>query len=175
MELILTPQAFLGALVIFSLRVADMSMDTLRMLFVVRGRKLLAWVLGFFQSIIFVVAITSVLAHLGNVLNIIGYAAGFATGNVVGMLIEERLALGFIQISIISSHRSAAVAESLRASGYAVTEISARGKDGMVGLLNASVQRKEVDHLQTIVRNCDREAFITAEDVRPIRRGYWRA
>src|SRR5512136_3481821 len=99
----LSLSAWLGALGIFALRVADMTFDTLRMLFVVRGRKGVAWVLGFMQSVIFVIAITSVLSHLDNPLNVIGYAAGFATGNVVGMWIEEWLAIGYVKISIVSS------------------------------------------------------------------------
>src|SRR5512137_453094 len=102
MEILLSPQAWLAAGLIFLLRVSDMTLDTLRVLVVMRGRKGIAWVLGFFQSIIFVTAITSVLANLDNPLNILGYAAGFATGNVVGMLIEERLAIGHIQLSIVS-------------------------------------------------------------------------
>lgn len=175
MEVLLSSQAWLTALGIFVLRVADMTLDTIRVLFVVRGRKRLAWVLGFFQSLIFVIAISSVLANLNNPLNIIGYAAGFATGNVVGMLIEDRLAIGHIQFSIISPSLGAAIAEKIRSSGYAVTEIPARGQSGTVNLLQCSVQRKDRDHIETIILEVDPEAFVTAEDVRPVRRGFWRA
>jgi len=175
MEAFLNPAAWGTALLIFALRVGDMALDTIRVLFVVRGRKGLAWVLGFFQSLIFVIAITSVLANLDNPLNVVGYAGGFATGNVVGMLIEERLAIGHVQISIISSRRGAVVAELLRERGYAVTEIPARGKDGMVSMLNVAVLRKDVDRVEKIVLESDPEAFITADEVRPMRRGFWRA
>jgi uncharacterized protein YebE (UPF0316 family) len=82
MELYLTPQAWLTAGLIFLLRVSDMTLDTLRVLMVMRGKKGIAWILGFFQSAIFILAISSVLTHLDNPLNIIGYAAGFATGDV---------------------------------------------------------------------------------------------
>lgn len=175
MEWVFTVQALLSATLIFALRVSDMSLDTLRVLFVMRGRKGIAWVLGFFQSAIFVVAITSVLSHLDNPLNVIGYAAGFATGNVVGMTIEERLAIGHTELRIISSRRGAAIAERLRAEGYAVTEIPARGKDGMVTMLSVSVLRKNNDRVRGMVNDVDAEAFITAEDIRPIRHGFWRA
>jgi uncharacterized protein YebE (UPF0316 family) len=175
LEVFLSPSAWLGALGIFALRVTDMTFDTLRMLFVVRGKKAVAWVLGFLQSVIFVIAITSVLSHLDNPLNVIGYAAGFATGNVVGMLIEERLAIGHVKISIVSSARGAALAQTLRESGFAVTEIPARGKDGMVSMLSVSVLRKDVSHVQAIVREKDADSFVIAEDVRPLRRGFWRA
>ena len=175
MELLLSPEAWFSALLIFALRVCDMTLDTLRVLFVMRGKKRIAWVLGFFQSAIFVLAIGRVLTQLNNPLNIIGYAAGFATGNVVGMLIEERIAIGHVLINIISPRRGSAIVTHLRQNGYAVTESSGRGKDGMVSMINCSVLRKQVDTVRELVNEIDPEAFITAEDVRPVRRGFWRA
>jgi uncharacterized protein YebE (UPF0316 family) len=174
-QFLLSPAAWLGALTIFAMRVSDMSMDTLRVLFVMRGRKGIAWVLGFFQSVIYILAITSVLSQLDNPLNVIGYAAGFATGNVVGMLIEERLAIGHLHLQIVSSRRGTALSEALREAGYGVTEIPARGKDGVVSMLSVSVLRKDVDKIEKLVHTHDPEAFMTSEDVRPVRRGFWRA
>ena len=130
-DYLFSSSAWLSGLLIFCLRVSDMTLDTLRMLFVVRGRKAIAWTLGFFQAAIFVIAITRVLSNLSNPLMVLGYAAGFATGNVVGMLIEERLAIGHMQLSIVSSARGAALAQALRAAGFAVTELPGRGKDGI--------------------------------------------
>lgn len=175
MEVFLSGSAWLMALGIFALRVCDMSLDTIRVLFVVRGRKGLAWVLGFFQSLIFVVAIGTVLADLKNPLNILGYAAGFATGNVLGMYIEERLAIGHIHIAIVSPTRGSIVSERLRNDGFAVTEISARGRSGTVNMLHCDVLRKDLDRVETIILEEDPDAFVTAEDVRPVRRGFWRA
>jgi uncharacterized protein YebE (UPF0316 family) len=175
MEILLSPQAWLGAGLIFILRVSDMTLDTLRVLVVMRGRKGIAWVLGFFQAAIFVLAISSVLKDLNNIINVFGYAAGFATGNVVGMLIEERIAIGHTHLRIVSSRRGSAIADKLREDGYAVTEVAGRGKDGMVTVLNCSVLRKNVDRVRTLINSVDAEAFITAEDVRPVRRGFWRA
>jgi uncharacterized protein YebE (UPF0316 family) len=175
MEILTNVNAWFAAGLIFLMRVSDMTLDTLRVLVVMRGKKPIAWVLGFFQSSIFVLAISTVLSNLDNPLNMIGYAAGFATGNVVGMWIEERLAIGHLHLRIISSRRGAAIAEALRAEGYAVTEIPARGKDGTVSLLAISVLRKNAGKIQELIRTIDEEAFITAEDVRPLRRGFWRS
>lgn len=175
LDIFLSPAAWLGAFVIFSLRVCDMTLDTLRMLFVVRGRKAIAWVLGFFQSVIFVVAITTVLSNLDNLLNIAGYAAGFATGNVIGMWIEQRLAIGHVKVSIVSQGRGPALAEALRQAGFAVTEIPARGKDGMVSMLSVSVLRRDVARVEAIIHEHDAGSFVIAEDVRPLRHGFWRA
>jgi uncharacterized protein YebE (UPF0316 family) len=174
LSFLLSSQAWLSALAVFGLRVTDMTMDTMRMLFVMRGKKKFAWFLGFFQSIIYIVAISSVLAHLDNPLTVIGYGAGFATGNVLGMYLEERLAIGFTQIQVVSSRRGSLIMEQLRAAGYGVTEIPARGMDGSVQLINLSVARRDVSRVDTIVLEADPDAFITAEDVRPIRRGFWR-
>jgi len=175
MELLLSPQAWLSAGIIFGLRVTDMTLDTLRVLFVMRGRKLIAWILGFFQALVFVIAITSVLRDLSNPLNILGYAAGFATGVVVGMAIEQRLAIGHVHVRVISPTRGTGIAEKLRGEGYAVTEVPARGKDGMVTMLNCSVLRKDTRRIRSMVNEVDPDAFITSEDMRPIRRGFWRA
>ena len=175
MEVLFTPEVLLSAGLIFILCVMDMTLDTLRVLFVMRGRKGIAWVLGFFQALIFVVAISTVLSDLDNLFNILGYAAGFATGNVVGILLEGRLAIGHIQLSIVSPRLGTAIAERLRGDGYAVTEVPARGRDGMVALLNCSVLRRNVAKVHNIVNELDPEAFITAEEVRPVRRGFWRA
>jgi uncharacterized protein YebE (UPF0316 family) len=175
MEAIFNQGPVVSAIVIFLLRIGDMSLDTIRVLFVVRGKKKLAWILGFFQALIFVVAISSVLANADSWLNILGYAAGFATGNVVGMFIEDRMALGHLHLTIYSSMRGAAIAEALRKDGYGVTEISGRGKDGTVTVLHCSVLRRKMDSVETIVLEEDPSAFITTADVRQVRRGFWRA
>lgn len=175
MTITLSDNIWISALVIFLLRVIDMSLDTMRMLFVVRGKKPIAWILGFLQSLVFVIAISTVLANLNNILNIIGYAAGFATGNVLGMFIEERLAIGHIAMRVISSKKDLGIAKALRKAGFAVTEIQARGKDGKVALLNSSIMRRDVSRFEDLVTKTEPGAFITAEDVHPIRVGFWRA
>ncbi len=175
LQLLTSPEAWLAALLIFCLRITDMSLDTLRVLFVVRGRKPIAWALGFFQSAVYVIAITKVLSNLGNPLTILGYAAGFATGNVLGMFVEERLAVGHVQIQVVSRRRGVALAKALRQGGFGVTEIPAKGRDGTVRLLTASVLRRDLAHAKQIVHETDADAFVTSEDVRPVRRGFWRA
>ena len=174
-EILTSPQAWLGAGLIFVLRVVEMSLDTVRVLMVMRNRKGLAWILGFFQAGLFIFAIGFVLSDLENPIRILGYAAGFATGTVVGMFIEERLAIGHIQVNIVSPTFGNAVAEEMRAEGYALTEILARGKDGMVTMLSCSVRRKNVYKVRRIVNRIDPTAFITAEDIQPVRRGFYRA
>jgi uncharacterized protein YebE (UPF0316 family) len=160
---------------IFLLRVANMALDTLRVLYTVRGRNREAWVFGFTTSLLFVVAISIVLTNLDNIWNVIAYAAGFATGNVVGIKIEARLAVGHAHVRIISSHLGTEIAESIRAAGYAATELPARGRDGTVSVINCSVSRKDIARVRAEVDKIDPSAFITVEDIRPIHRGFWKA
>jgi uncharacterized protein YebE (UPF0316 family) len=164
---------FLSAVSIFAMRIADVSLYTLRLLMTVRGRKALAWVFGFFQGILFVTVIRIVLANVNNWANVLGYASGFATGLVVGMLIEQRLALGHAHIRIFSSRQGLALTERLREAGFAVTEIPARGKDGTVTLLECNVLRRHSSQVQKLVEETDPEAFITVQDIRPVQRGFW--
>jgi uncharacterized protein YebE (UPF0316 family) len=161
--------------VIFGLRVCDMSFDTLRVLFVVRGRKPQAWILGFLQSSLWVLAITSVLSNLDNLWNVIAYAGGYATGTVVGMAIEERLAIGHSHMQIISSRRGSAIVEALRTAGYGATEFPARGRDGTVSVISISVRRRDIAKVKREVEKIDIDAFITVEDIRPLHRGFWRS
>ncbi len=165
---------WVGALVIFGLRVINMTLDTLRILFMMRGKKTLSWIFSFVVSLIYVLVLTSILSSLNSPLYIVSYAAGFATGGVVGIWLEKRLAIGYTNIQIISPRRGAAMAQKLRENGFAVTEIPARGKDGMVSMLSLSVRRKQVLDVEKIINECDESAFVTSEDIHPIRRGFWR-
>ena len=161
------------SILIFLVRVLSISMDTLRFMLTMRGKRGIAWVLGFFESVLFVVTVGAVLDDMSNFLYIIGYAAGFATGNVVGMYIERKLAVGYSHISVISKTKGAEVAKALRDGDYAVTEIPAQGKDGPVCISDLSVRRKDVADIERIVQITDPEAFVTIEDVTPLRAGYW--
>jgi uncharacterized protein YebE (UPF0316 family) len=162
-----------SALIIFGFRLIDVSFGTIRVLMVARGRKQLAWVLGFFQASVYILAVGALLLDIGNWLNVIGYAGGFATGNVLGMWIEERLAIGYTHLTIISSGRGAQVAEHLRRDGYAVTSIPAWGKDGYVTMLDVSIMRKKSRKVRDLVEEVDPQAMVTAEHIRPVRRGFW--
>lgn len=166
-------ETILPALLIFCLRLVDVTLYTLRFMMTIRGRKRFAWLLGFFQAIVFVTAVRGVIADTGNWLKVVGYAAGFATGMLIGLWIEGRLALGHTHLRIVSARLGARIAESLRQRGFAVTEIPARGRDGAVTLLNVDILRKDTRGTLEIVEQADPDAFITAESVRSVQRGFW--
>ncbi|MDX9864706.1 MAG: DUF5698 domain-containing protein [Anaerolineaceae bacterium] len=165
---------WVGTLFIFLMRVVNISTDTVRLLFMIQRRKVVVWILGFVQSILYVLVIGSVLSQLDNFWFLLAYASGYSTGTSLGMWIEERLALGYLQVTIISPSLGTAIAENLRNEGFAVTEIPARGKDGMVSILHSSVIRKDLHLVETIAMEADPKAFVTTETVRPVRAGFWR-
>ena len=171
----LTQQGILIALLIFTVRVIATSLDTIRVILTMRSSKFWVWLLGFLNSLIWVLTFAFVLSDIDNFVNVIVYAAGFATGNVVGMVIEDKLAVGFAEVRVISSKWGAAILDVLRENNYAVTEIPARGKDGMVSVITSSVRRSQVHDLEKLIRDIDGDAFITTEDVVSVRRGFWRA
>ena len=175
MNLGITHEILITGIAIFLLRIVDMSMDTLRVLFVVRGKKLIVWILGIMQSAIFIVAISNVLKGENHWFTILGYAVGFATGNIIGMSIEERLAIGFQRITIISRTKGIEIAAAIRDAGFGVTEMPARGKDGDVAFININAKRKQVPDVEKIALGLDENAFITVDDFKTVNHsGYWR-
>lgn len=170
------PRTLWGAAVLlFFLRLTGLTLDTLRLAAIAHGHKVWAWLLSFLQSILFLLALGMVTTSLERPLPLMGYALGFATGSVLGIALERRLIPGHLHLRIISSRRGDAVAQTLRAAGYAFTAIPAQGRDGAVMLINLGVVQQELPRVLRLVTEADPEAFVTAETVRPIRRGVWRS
>ncbi len=167
-------EIFIGALLIFCLRLIDVSMGTVRILMAVRGRRLLSGLIGFFEVIIFLVAISQVVANIGNWWNVVGYAGGFAMGTIVGITIERKLAIGLAEVNIVSMGKGTEIAETLRDEGYGATEFLGAGHTAMVDMVKAVVRRKEVPSVITTTTTIDEEAFITVHDMQTAYRGRWR-
>ena len=166
----------LAGLFVFLMRVIDMSLDTLRLLFMMRGRKLLAGAIGALQAAVFILAVSAVLRGPLNFWTVLGYAGGFGAGVVLGMVAEERLAIGFSMVRVYSpAERGAAIAHALRESGHAATEFTAQGKDGVVSVVNCAVARKDVNAVRDIIFTTDAHAFVTVDEVRPMQRGHFRS
>jgi len=163
-----------AGLFVFAMRVLDMSLDTLRLLFVMRGRKFLAGGLGAIQATVFILAVSTVLQGPLNPLTVIGYAAGFGAGVIIGMMAEERLAIGHVMFRIYSPSLGVQIAQALRAAGFAVTEFAAHGRDGLMSVVNSAVARRDAHTVHDIVLKVDPAAFITADEVRPLQRGFFR-
>jgi uncharacterized protein YebE (UPF0316 family) len=161
-------------LLIFCLRIIDVSMGTVRMLMIVRGMRKWAVLIGFVEVTIWVIAISQVMSNLNNVWNILAYSGGFAMGTFVGMHLENRLALGTVGVQVISLKKGAQVAAKIRAAGYGATEVPAVGQSGPVSLIGVVVPRKEKGALLALINGVDPAAFVTVDDKRYVDRGYGR-
>ncbi len=158
-------------LLIFLARVADVTLGTLRIIFVSRGKRRLAPILGFFEVLIWVVAIGQLVQNLGSVTSYLGYAAGFAAGNYVGMLIEDRLAIGTLIVRTILPIGGDVVMQRLHDAGYGVTSVDGHGATGPVKLIYAVVKRKHIKQVTQIIHSVYPNAFLTVEDLRSTTEG----
>lgn len=158
-------------LLIFLSRIIDVSVGTLRIIFVSRGKKYLAPLLGFVEVSIWVLAITQVMNNLNNIPCFLAFAAGFAAGNYVGMLIEEKLALGMLVVRIILVEDECMLTRRLTNAGYGITVINARGANGEVKLIYSIIKRKNLNKVVNIIDTCNSKAFYSVEDIRGVNKG----
>lgn len=172
----------IGALLIFLLRILDVSMAMMRMILAVRGHRVIAAFIGFFEVLIWLIAVGTALEHLNSILHVIGYAGGFAIGNYVGVWLEGQFALGVNVVRAVirrpagasKAPRAMSIADRIREEGYAVTEIEGRGQRSYVDILNVIVPRRRVPNIIRIIRDEDPAAFLSIEEVRAIQGGYIR-
>jgi uncharacterized protein YebE (UPF0316 family) len=153
-------------LLIFLARVADVSIGTIRIMFISRGMRTISSLLGFFEILIWLVAISQIMKNLTNVTNYIAYAAGFGMGNFVGMSIERKLSLGNLMIRAVTKNNGTELVKFLRSKGYGATGVSAEGTTGPVKVIFTVVRRKDVEKVIEIIKKFNPNAFYTIEDIR---------
>lgn len=161
-----------GPVVIFLLRIVDVSMATTRTLLAMRNARLVVPVIGFVEVLIWIFAVGNAIKHLDSPLHVLGYAGGFATGNVVGLWLEEKLAMGLASVQIISRFGGVELAEALREKGFGVTEFLGQGREGKVEVVHTVVKRRQIDEVLAQVDRWDPDAFVSVEEPRTVRRGW---
>jgi len=157
-------------LLIFVLRICDVTLDTMRIIFVSKGYRSIAPIVGFFEVLIWIIAISRIFENLNNWYCYVAYAGGFATGNYVGMLLDEKLAIGHEIIRIITKVEAADLVNSLRSEGYGVTSVKATGMQGDVGIIFLIINRKKLKHVLGVIRQHNPNAFFTIEDINYVSR-----
>lgn len=162
-------------LLVFLARVTDVSIGTVRVIFITRGMKSLSSLLGFFEVIVWLTAITQIMQHLNSPIHFIAYAGGFAMGNYVGMVIEEKLAFGKIVIRIITQKESSELIAHLKANGFGVTLLDAKGSTGPVKIIYTIILRKDYHAVIQAIQKFNPKAFFSVEDVRTVSEGIFRA
>lgn len=153
---------------IFLSRIIDVSLDTLRIVFVSKGDKLIAPILGFFEILIWLMAITRIMQNLDNVSCYIAYAGGFAAGNFIGLKIEEKLAMGIQMFRIITQKDASLLIEYLSESGFGATSIEASGINGKVHIIYSVVKRSDNKRMIEIINKFNPNAFYSIEDIRKV-------
>jgi len=158
-------------LIIFFARICDVTIGTMRIIFVSKGHRNIAPFLGFFEVFIWILAIGQIMSHLNNFRCYIAYAAGFATGNYIGMLVEEKLAMGTLIIRIITPKDATELLDNLHNLGFGATSIDATGRDGKVNIIYTIVNRKQLKNVEEVILKFNPHAFYSMEDLRTVKNG----
>ncbi|MFH1587044.1 MAG: DUF2179 domain-containing protein [Candidatus Diapherotrites archaeon] len=175
MDFLVNPDIFawiILPLLIFLARIIDVSLGTIRVIFIARGVRYLAPVIGFFEILIWLVAISQIMTHLNSPIIFLAYAGGFAAGTYVGMYIEDKLSIGKVMIQIIVKDNVEELIEVLKAAKYRLTSINAEGDSGHVTMIFTFTKRKNIRNVIDIIKQYHPKAFYSIEDVRSVGDGF---
>lgn len=171
---ILTPEIFAYVILpvmIFCARICDVTMGTLRVIFISKGIRYLAPFIGFFEVIIWLLAIGQVMNNLTNVVSYVAYGAGFATGTYIGMYIEEKISLGLTSVRIITKEDPQELMQYLRSHNYGVTSVDGEGTTGRVKMVFTIIRRQDLAHVVGIIQQFHPNAFYSVEEVKSVTEG----
>ncbi len=157
----------LATLFIFSLRVVDQSLGTMRALYVNKGKPYHAALLGFLESVIWILAISQVIKDIDDPLLVVAYSAGFAAGTILGSYIERSIGIGNLVVRVFASVESPSVAQPLRDEGYGVTVINGEGKDGGVRIYWCIIPRRKLKSVLKLISEVNPDAYITTDSANP--------
>lgn len=157
--------------IIFFARILDVSFGTLRIVAIARGMKRLAPLLGFIEVSIWIIIASQVIRNINNLTNVFAYSAGYATGNYVGLYLENKLAIGMLIVRIITRRDATELVEYLKSRNFGVTNIPAFGNEGQVNLIFTIIKRKNLSEVIESVKRFNPRAFYSIEDVRAVSEG----
>jgi uncharacterized protein YebE (UPF0316 family) len=156
---------------IFLARIIDVTIGTIRIVMVAKGQKMWAPILGFFEILVWLLAISRIFENLDNWLCYLGYASGFATGNYIGLKLEEKLAMGIVKIQIITRKPADHLIENLKSAGYGITYQDAQGGNEKVSIIYTIIKRTELPHVEERIKTFNPNAFYSIEDVKFVSHG----
>ena len=159
-------------ILVFLARILDVTIGTLRIIFVAKGLKYFAALLGFFESLVWLIAVAQVMQNLNSWQTYIAFACGFGAGNYVGVVLEERIALGNLLIRIITMKEADELVKFLWKAGYGVTSVDAMGESGPVKLIFSITKRRNLAKVIAIIKKYNPNAFYTIEDMRYVNQPY---
>jgi uncharacterized protein YebE (UPF0316 family) len=153
-------------LLILLARVLDVSIGTLRIILLGKGYKKLAPMLGFVESFVWILAVSQIMQNLNNLYYYVAYAGGFATGTYLGMVLEEKLSLGYVIVRVITHKDATKLIADFRENNYPVTVLDAEGINGKVSVLFLVIQRSLTNDIIEYIKEYNPNAFYSIEDVR---------
>ena len=162
---------FVLPFLIFLARICDVTIGTVRIVMVAKGQKMWAPILGFFEILVWLLAISRIFENLDNWSCYLGYSLGYATGNYFGLMLEEKLAMGIVRIQIITRKTAHELIEKMKASGYGVTYHDARGGSEDVSIIYSIIKRTELPKVVDQIKAYNPNAFYSIEDVRFVSHG----
>ncbi|MGV8964175.1 MAG: DUF2179 domain-containing protein [Candidatus Saccharimonadaceae bacterium] len=157
--------------IIFFGRIFDVTLGTLRIIFVSKGEKLKAPIIGFFEVFIWVVIISQILSRANDMIAYLSYAGGYAAGNYVGILIEKRIAFGIILCRVYTNKPGLKLVNLLSLKGFGATLVHGTGSVDQVDIIESVIDRKQLKNIVKIILEFDMQAFYVIEDVRTRERG----
>ena len=158
-------------LIIFLARVCDVTLGTLRIIFVSKGKKNLAPLVAFFEVLIWIIVISQLLSHANNFFSYVCYAGGYAAGSYVGIYVEERLAMGIQLIQVYTKKSGDELVRLLNQDNFGATAIHGEGANGAVSIVQAVVNRKNMNQVESIINKFDSEVFFVMTDTKTVQRG----
>jgi uncharacterized protein YebE (UPF0316 family) len=161
-------------LLIFFARILDVSIGTMRLIFVSKGYKIYAPLLGFFEVVIWLIAIGQIMQHLDNFLCYLAYGLGFATGNYLGIYLEEKMSLGTVLIRVVPKVDTTNLINQLRENSFGASLVDIEGMTGKLKMIFTIVKRKDLQEVLGIIQEHNPQAFVTIEDVKTAKEGYFR-
>ncbi|MFY9801200.1 MAG: DUF2179 domain-containing protein [Methanoregula sp.] len=173
-ESFISPEIFTYVIIpvlIFCARICDVTLGTIRVIFISKGIKYLAPIIGFVEVIIWLLAIGQVMNNLTHPVAYIAYGAGFASGTYIGMLIEEKISLGLTSVRIITKKDPTELIGYLRSQNYGVTSIDGEGGTGRVKMVFTIIKRQDLHNVVGIVKKFNPNAFYSVEEVKSIAEG----
>ena len=159
-------------IIVFLLRIGDVSIATIKLLFIVRGYKLIAGIMAFLEVCIWLVATSIVFQHLDNIWNTIAFATGFASGTVLGMTIEQKLGIGHVMVRIFTRYPVEKLSVLLREQNFGATSVQGVGKDGALSVVLVLTSAKKANELTRLIKERDADSVITIDAVRSVFGGF---
>ena len=170
---VITSNPWLMVLAIFIINVAYVTCLTMRTILTLKGYRYVAAIVSFLEVLVYVVGLGMVMSSLDQIQNVFAYEFGFSIGIIVGMKIEEKLALGYTVVNVTSSEYELDLPRQLRDLGYGVTHYTAYGRDGNRLILQILTPRRFEFKLIETIKQIDEKAFIVAYEPRTIHGGSW--